>query len=147
MANLIGYVQGDRGRASRLAGRKIVGRLETWQGSIETTLDADGHFTVAVGPKEGPPDDHRRGQRPREAAMPRYELKTVALTDADTYQAAFEAGHPATPGVPTRTVEWEGADGEDAARRYVDCHRDRAVIACHPVRHGLFIGLPRGAWG
>jgi hypothetical protein len=26
-------------------------------------------------------------------------------------------------------VQWPGTDGENAARRYVDCHRDAAVVA------------------
>lgn len=29
-------------------------------------------------------------------------------------------------------AEWDGVDGEDAARRYVDCHRDKTVIATRP---------------
>ncbi len=28
-----------------------------------------------------------------------------------------------------RRVIWEGADGEEAARRYVDAHREAAVVA------------------
>jgi hypothetical protein len=28
-----------------------------------------------------------------------------------------------------RTVHWTGTSGEDAARRYVDAHRDATVIA------------------
>lgn len=37
-------------------------------------------------------------------------------------------------------VTWEGATGRDAARRYVDSHRDAVVIAWRHVRHGLFYG-------
>jgi hypothetical protein len=37
-------------------------------------------------------------------------------------------------------VTWEGESGEDAARRYVDMHRDAVVIAWRHVRHGLFFG-------
>jgi hypothetical protein len=44
-----------------------------------------------------------------------------------------------------KTVEWDGADEEDAARRYVDCHREAAVVATRPAdRHGMFV-LGRGA--
>ena len=28
-----------------------------------------------------------------------------------------------------KTVEWDGADGEDAARRYVDCYKTAVVVA------------------
>lgn len=39
-----------------------------------------------------------------------------------------------------RVVVWEGEDGIDAARRYVDCHRDATVIAFRKVNHhGLFV--------
>lgn len=32
-----------------------------------------------------------------------------------------------------KTVSWNGKDGEDASRRYVDCHRDAVVVAWrHP---------------
>lgn len=44
-----------------------------------------------------------------------------------------------------KVVEWDGKDGEDAARRYVDCHREAAVVASRPAdRHGIFV-LGRGA--
>jgi hypothetical protein len=43
---------------------------------------------------------------------------------------------------PTEIVRWSGKDGEDAARRYVDCHRDASVIAWREIAHGLFIGAP-----
>lgn len=51
MANLIGYLQGSRGQASRLGHTDIQSRLETWQGSIVTTLEKDGTFTVRIGQK------------------------------------------------------------------------------------------------
>ena len=31
-----------------------------------------------------------------------------------------------------KTVVWEGTDAENAAQRYVDCHREAAVIATRP---------------
>lgn len=41
------------------------------------------------------------------------------------------------------TVEWEGVDGEDAARRYVDAHRTAVVVAYRDAdRYGIFPGLP-----
>jgi hypothetical protein len=55
-------------------------------------------------------------------------------------------GHSRTPedfGCADGTVgEWEGEDGEDAARRYVDCHRDEEVVASRPARSersGVFV--------
>ncbi len=51
MANLIGYLQGTRGRVSRLGSQDIEARLETWEGAITVRLDKDGQFTVSVGPK------------------------------------------------------------------------------------------------
>jgi hypothetical protein len=43
-----------------------------------------------------------------------------------------------------KRVVWSGRDGEDAARRYVDCHRDAAVVATRSYpRHGVFV-LGRG---
>jgi hypothetical protein len=41
-----------------------------------------------------------------------------------------------------KRVEWEGDDGEDAARRYVDVHRDAAVVATRRADehvHGVFV--------
>lgn len=39
-----------------------------------------------------------------------------------------------------RVVEWDGVDGETAARRYVDTHRTATVVASRPAdRHGLFV--------
>lgn len=32
-----------------------------------------------------------------------------------------------------KVVEWDGTDEENAARRYVDCHRDAAVVATRPA--------------
>lgn len=41
-----------------------------------------------------------------------------------------------------KVVSWEGATGEDAARRYVDCHREDKVIAWREARrHGVFPGV------
>ncbi len=38
-----------------------------------------------------------------------------------------------------KRATWEGESGEDAARRYVDCHRDAVVIAYRNANHhGLF---------
>ena len=37
-----------------------------------------------------------------------------------------------------KVVEWVGEDGVDAARRYVDCHQTKTVVATRPIRHGLF---------
>mgnify|MGYP001614536723 CR=1 FL=1 len=44
-----------------------------------------------------------------------------------------------------KRVEWDGADEEDAARRYVDCHREAVVVATRPHvdRYGIFV-LGRG---
>jgi hypothetical protein len=42
-----------------------------------------------------------------------------------------------------KNVEWSGSDGEDAARRYVDCHRDDAVVAHRPARGPLITVLDR----
>jgi hypothetical protein len=41
-----------------------------------------------------------------------------------------------------QVVTWQGSSEIDAAKRYVDCHRDAVVVATRPVRHGLFIGAP-----
>jgi hypothetical protein len=39
-----------------------------------------------------------------------------------------------------KIARWPGRDGPDAARRYVDCHRDAVVVAWRPAdRHGLFV--------
>ena len=39
-----------------------------------------------------------------------------------------------------RRVVGEGRDGEDAARRYVDAHRDAVVVAFRNYpRHGVFM--------
>jgi hypothetical protein len=44
-----------------------------------------------------------------------------------------------------KVVRWQGASGEDASRRYVDAHRDAAVVAWRNAdRHGLS-ALTRGA--
>ena len=53
-----------------------------------------------------------------EGYMPEYELKLKS----------------------SKVVVWEGKTPEDAARRYVDCHRDQVVVATRPYpRHGLFL--------
>ena len=41
-----------------------------------------------------------------------------------------------------KVVEWAGEGGEDAARRYVDCHRDAVVVAWREPRFGLFVYNP-----
>ena len=44
---------------------------------------------------------------------------------------------------PGTVVEWEGSDGENAARRYVDMHRDMEAFAWRDAdRHGVFPGMP-----
>lgn len=42
-----------------------------------------------------------------------------------------------------KTVTWSGEDGENAARRYVDCHRDDAVVAWRNARGPLLTTLDR----
>lgn len=37
-----------------------------------------------------------------------------------------------------RVVAWDGRDGEDAARRYVDCHREATVVAWRYPRVGVW---------
>ena len=52
--------------------------------------------------------------------MPQFELKLAA-------------GKP---------VVWEGTDGENAARRYVDMHREAEVVAWRTwPRWGIFVGV------
>lgn len=51
MANLLGRIQGSRGEATRLGSSTITSKLETWNGSITTTLHKDGTFTVSIGAK------------------------------------------------------------------------------------------------
>lgn len=55
MAALYGRLQGNRGEATRVGTEAsgIRSTLETWQGKVVTSLDADGNFTVAVGEKHG----------------------------------------------------------------------------------------------
>lgn len=39
-----------------------------------------------------------------------------------------------------KVVTWEGESGEDAAHRYVDCHREATVVAWRTTpRKGLFV--------
>jgi hypothetical protein len=39
-------------------------------------------------------------------------------------------------------IVWEGTDGEDAARRYVDCCGGTVIAWRNYPRHGLFVGAP-----
>lgn len=41
-----------------------------------------------------------------------------------------------------KVVEWTGRDGVDAARRYVDVHRDAVVVAWRTPRVGIYVGCP-----
>ncbi len=41
-----------------------------------------------------------------------------------------------------KVVKWTGDTGENAAKRYVDMHRDCSVIAWREVRRGLFLYNP-----
>lgn len=42
-----------------------------------------------------------------------------------------------------RTARWTGSSGPDAARRYVDVHRDAAVVATRPDRRAqIRVGFP-----
>jgi hypothetical protein len=53
MAALYGRMQGNRGEATRM-GTSTSGmraQLETWEGQITVTLEADGSFQVFIGPK------------------------------------------------------------------------------------------------
>lgn len=46
-----------------------------------------------------------------------------------------------------RRAHWTGADGIDAARRYVDAYRDAVVVAWrHDRRPQIRIGIPGGNW-
>lgn len=38
-------------------------------------------------------------------------------------------------------VEWNGRNGVDAAKRYVDAHPDATVVAWRAVRFGVFVGV------
>ena len=40
-----------------------------------------------------------------------------------------------------KTVTWTGKTGEDAAWRYVDCHREATIIAYRQPRYGIFPGV------
>jgi len=53
MANLIGYVQGNRGQVHRLGSRVVDSSLQTWDARIDTTLTKDGHYVVSIHPKHG----------------------------------------------------------------------------------------------
>lgn len=53
MAALYGRLQGQAGEATRIGSTSsgIHSKLETWNGSITTELQADGTFEVFIGPK------------------------------------------------------------------------------------------------
>ena len=51
------------------------------------------------------------------------------------YELKLSAGGVAT---------WQGASGEEAARRYVDCHREATVIAWRAARRPEVSVLTRG---
>jgi hypothetical protein len=56
MAALYGRMNGSRGEVTR-CGTKASGiqaKLETWEGSVRVTLDADGTFEVWMGDKSSP---------------------------------------------------------------------------------------------
>jgi len=40
-----------------------------------------------------------------------------------------------------RVVSWQGASGEEAARRYVDAHRDAVVVAVRRPPVALVVGF------
>jgi hypothetical protein len=44
-----------------------------------------------------------------------------------------------------KVVTWSGTDGEDASRRYVDAHREAAVVAWRNARGASLSVLTRGA--
>jgi len=52
MANLIGYLQGNRGMVHRLGNSVIDSELKTWEGRITTTLNKDGQYYVSVNGKQ-----------------------------------------------------------------------------------------------
>lgn len=56
MAALFGRLKGNRGEVTRLGSGNsgITARLETWEGSVEIFLEADGHFSVRIGDKGHP---------------------------------------------------------------------------------------------
>lgn len=64
MAALYGRLQGQAGEATRQGNKDsgIRSVLETWHGSVETWLNADGTFTVSVGPKHGPRQEFVTGK-------------------------------------------------------------------------------------
>lgn len=60
MANLYGRLQGytndgrpAAGEATRIGHGSIQSKLETWDGSVRTTLEPNGDFAVLIGPKNG----------------------------------------------------------------------------------------------
>jgi hypothetical protein len=54
MAALYGRLQGSRQEDTRTGHDEIHSRLETWEGSMETQLHAEGSFRVYVGEKYSP---------------------------------------------------------------------------------------------
>uniref|UniRef100_A0A6M3LP45 Uncharacterized protein n=1 Tax=viral metagenome TaxID=1070528 RepID=A0A6M3LP45_9ZZZZ len=53
MANLIGYLQGNRSQVSRLGSKVIDSSLRTWDARIDTTLTDEGNYIVSVDHKYG----------------------------------------------------------------------------------------------
>jgi hypothetical protein len=49
-----------------------------------------------------------------------------------TYELLLQGG---------KVVKWDGSDGKNAAERYVDCHREAAVVAWREPRYGFFPGV------
>ena len=48
MANLIGYLEGNRGSVSRLGSKVITSTLATWEHEIRTWLDKDGGYKIEI---------------------------------------------------------------------------------------------------
>lgn len=53
MANLIGYLQGNRGEVSRLGSDTIRANLQTWDGKVDVTLSKNGDFFITIADKHG----------------------------------------------------------------------------------------------
>lgn len=56
MSRTYGRLQGNRGMATRCGTDRIFTSAETWKGSVHVYLDADGSFTINIGPKHGVQD-------------------------------------------------------------------------------------------
>jgi len=56
MAALLGRLRGNRKEVTRLGskGSGIQAKLETWEGSVESRLEANGDFTIRIGDKGHP---------------------------------------------------------------------------------------------